>query len=237
MSVDVEESVPEAEPEAETDAINEEDWSLNATSEIVPEGEAWPEPGPEWSIAFDTWTWAWEMHVYGFSLMFGLISLISMLNLMCQDRKTIRKRVISICLTSLTILLGVTRTVSLIVNPYGSSKSVPLEMSRVLWSIGFPALTSGLSTLLLVLLDSTKMTLGPPTFQQIHTLLPVIVSHFVLVISVDILVATYAQVEVLLLVCQVLYIVWAGLLSSGFYIMAYKLHRNLKAGNVSKTTQ
>ncbi|XP_070574588.1 proline-rich transmembrane protein 3-like [Ptychodera flava] len=226
-------SEPEAEPESEPESEPETQPESDGETEPEPrsEGESWPEPGPNWPTAYIEWKSAWQLHVIGFSLAFGLVAIYSLFCFIyhCRDKRTLSKRVLSLSLSFITMLLCLTRCLSLAINPYGAYGSLPDELSRILWSLGFPSLTSAISTLLLVLLDTTKMSLGPPRFQKFSTILPVIIVHFILVLGADMIVTVYTEMRVLLVLCAAIFILWGALLAIGFFTVAFKLYRNLKA--------
>ena len=158
---------------------------------------------------------------------------IFLIALMLEFREGNRS-MLSLTFNTLLFVLGVTRAVSLFSNPYGSNEKVPILLSRMMWSVGFPCLTSAMTTLLLVLLDTTRLSLGPPRFQKFSTVSFSCGCHFFLVLGSDILVSSFVELKLLLLVCQFIYVLWSGLLAVGFFRVSFLMKKNF-ASTFSKS--
>ncbi|CAH1779104.1 unnamed protein product [Owenia fusiformis] len=232
------EIISEPEPTSQPEPVQPEPgqpepWNISvAESEPEPEGEAWPEPAPEWDKAMDKWKGAWYFHVYFFTLLYIIIFFIATLSLvrllMLYKRKNVKRPLT----TSLNIMLcsfGLLRTVSLLLDPYSAYQHIQFEISHIIWTVGFPCLTTAFSIPLLALLDSTKVYIAPPKFQKLSSILVITLFHFVLVITTDTLVFMVPGTSYLLVICQVLYVVWGLSLAGGYAFVAYKISRNLKA--------
>lgn len=203
--------------------------------DLPTEPEPWPEPGPNWTTAYMYLGAAWFFHIYGFAFIMCLTGTLAFVTLVdIVGLKLLTSRGLSASLNCLLVLFGFSRGISLVLNPYGSLERISLLASRLLWSVGFPCLTSMLTTLLLVLVDTTKVSLGPPRFQQFHVVVKLSASHFIVVLGTDIILSFYLQLKVLLLVCQLIYVTWSILLTVGYYRVGYLISRNFKA---SRDTQ
>ncbi|XP_038060782.1 uncharacterized protein LOC119731653 [Patiria miniata] len=209
----------------------------NATAAPPPETGPrcrWPAPTPNWTAAFEEWQWAWHAHIYLFpTLYLGLsIYIIVWFVTGCSknattgnggfrgNRKTSR---LNATLHGLVLVSCVTRCIFLYTDPYGTRKLLPCPLGPVLWSCGWPFITASISVLLLVLLETTKMSLAPPKFQKPSTLAAVIVPSLCFVLVADFLVAYDNSTKYALLVCQAMFIIWGTLLGIGFLVVAWKM--------------
>jgi len=80
-------------------------------------------------------------------------------------------------------ILGTTRALFLFVDPYSSGENgveIPRWLSRLVYGIAFPSLTSSFCLIHLAFLDVTKIKLGSKKLQSARFVGSVIVSHFAL---------------------------------------------------------
>ena len=194
---------------------------------------SWPEPGPNWPEAKNTWGLAWEIHVYtlgGSWALAGLYYLLFFVQAIFRISSGRKKRPF-IMLSFQLLIHALCRCLVLFINPYGSNSSsqVTMVVSIVTWSFGTAGLTSAFGVLLLILLDTTKVNIAPPKFQNITVLVVLTSINFSFVLLTDIIVAIYASVELLLLVCQLIFSVWGMVITVGYFVVAYRTRRNLKA--------
>ena len=171
------------------------------------------------------------IHMYCFPSVFSCIAFYAVYLLIPQvrDQKKSSTRSLNITLNAILSLFGFSRSISLVLNQYGYRQTMSPLLLRLMWSIGFPCLTSSTSMILLVLLDTTKLSLAPPKFLKLTTILLVSGAHFVLVLLADLLVTAYLELRVLLVLCHFIYITWSLILGLGFSIVAYKMRQNLSA--------
>ncbi|XP_032231960.2 uncharacterized protein LOC5507420 isoform X1 [Nematostella vectensis] len=222
---------PESTSEPEPETITEPEGSPNGTSE--PEPELWPEPEPEWDAAKQEWRAAWPAHVIGFAVIFGVLAVVSLGELVRVHVSSQRKPALKISLLVMISVFCFMRTIALSVNAYNSSDSVNHTFIRIIFSLGHPCIISAISLLLLVLIDTTKMNVAPPTFQRVHVIVAVVVVHVVLVFVTDFVVGYYAKSKVLILLCQIYYIITGLSLSIGYARVGWKIHHN-SAANISQ---
>ena len=64
------------------------------------------------------------------------------------------------------------RMIYLFVDPYNKDQVLPFIFSRILFSGGFPGFSASFMLLLLILLDSTKLSLGPPRLVKLIIIYP-----------------------------------------------------------------
>lgn len=226
------EGEPEGEPESEPEGSTGEP---PAATEPTSEPEiSWPEPEPDWPEAFTQWKDAWPIHTYGFATVFTIIALIPPLEMF---RMHVDKAKISALKSSLLITIFIfssTRAVALFVDPYGSTKRFYLVVTQLLFALGHPCIISALSLLLLVLIDTTKMNIAPPKFQRVKFIIPVLISHIALVVVTDLVVVYFLEAKILLLMCQIYFLVLGLLLAVGYVRVGWKIRTNIRANINSK---
>nr|KAG5702226.1 hypothetical protein BaRGS_030581 [Batillaria attramentaria] len=203
------------------------------------------EPGPDWPVAKMVWGEAWELHLYFFGGLFGLLglyTLVSVLRLWSIHRLLSRRYFVSLNL--LMLLLCSTRAVYLLLDGYNSNRTFHPSLDYFLYSISFPCLSSAFSIQLYALLQATKMQFLPPTIQKMSMLIVVTVFHFAISIATDVVVGMYAGMRIMLFVCQLFFILWGLFLFFGYayifrrlYLHAVKRQKNViqKTGSYSMT--
>nr|KAG5690608.1 hypothetical protein BaRGS_022612 [Batillaria attramentaria] len=220
-----------AEPESHAEAEAE---AAGAEPEPQSEPEAWPEAGPDWPSAKTLWQSAWPFHVYFFSFAFIVISLVALYTVVTalwhKHRRSSAMGRTAIALNVMVFSFAITRAVFLLADPYFSEEVVPFIAARLVWSFGIPGFTASFSIMLLILLDTTKMSLGPPRFQRLGTVVVIWVLHMLIVLITDLLVFyVEADVRPLLVMCQMLFVVYGALLALGYVYVGVKMKGNLKA--------
>lgn len=216
-------SEPEVTPESEA----EPETNQNSTSE--PESFLWAEPEPDWNTAVNVWKTAWPAHVYGLASIFVVLGIISLIELVRIHVKSKRKTALKVSLLIMMTFFCVTRAVTLFADPYGSKGMINPILSRILFAIGHPCIISAMSLLLLVLIDTTKMNIAPPTFQRVQFIIAVVFFHIVLVLITDIIVAFYVETKVLILICQIYYLLLGFVLTIGYARVGIKIATNSSA--------
>ena len=219
------ESKPEGNPEGSPESSTSE-TSATSQPEAYPE-QSWPEPEPEWSVAFIEWKDAWPLHTYGFAVVFTVIALMPPFEMLRMYLDKTRLSALKATILSIIFIFGSTRAFLLFVDPYGSRKSLPNILNQLLFSIGHPCIISALSLLLMVLIDTTKMNVAPPKFQRVKFIIPIVISHVALVIVTDFVVAFFLEAKVLLLLCQIYFLLLGSLLSVGYICVSWKIRKNI----------
>lgn len=221
-----------AEPEAEADG--EVEPESEAESEIT--GSGYTEPEPNWSLAFDEWGPAWHLHVYIIATAFIVIAIptgISM-TVYIRDRSMLKQGTLTFTLQCLLLYFTLLRALVMFINPYQTADDINDTVFHMMWSFALPGLTASFSVLLLVFLDTTKMTLGPPLFQKLSVLLVFTVCHFVIVVLSDVICVLFKSAcKPMLMFCQSLFILYGALLAVGYFYTAISLHRKCVTGVIS----
>jgi hypothetical protein len=73
----------------------------------------------------------------------------------------------TVALMLMVLSFSLSRCLFLLLDPYFSRADVPFVLARLLFSLGVPGLTASFSILLLILLDTTRLSLGPPRFRKV----------------------------------------------------------------------
>ncbi|XP_071790172.1 uncharacterized protein [Asterias amurensis] len=194
----------------------------------------WPAPTPDWPVAFAEWQWGWYVHIYTFPTLYLFLTIYIIVWFVSGclngesrseggyrgNKKTPR---LNATLHGLVLVSCSSRCTFLYIDPYGTRKLLPCPLGPVLWSMGWPFITASISVLLLVLLETTKMSLAPPKFQRPSILACIVVPSLCFVLVTDFLVAYDNSTKYALLVCQVMFIIWGALLGSGFLFVAWKM--------------
>ena len=194
------------------------------------------EPVPDWKEARELWGIAWELHWIGFGLAFCVLAITSSIALVqANKRRGFGRKPFVVAINSLLLILGVTRALYLLIDPYESKQNgikIPRWIAQSLFNIAFPCLTSSFGLIFLVFLRVAKLRLVPKRLNARY-LVAVILFHFALVLITDIAAAIdYANVIILLIICQIFFIVWGLLLSATFIYSGLKVI--YRAKNVEK---
>lgn len=186
-----------------------------------------PEPGPSWPEAFKVWKWSWPVHVYAFISCYLIVAMVTFAYLVheCVLRRSTSNR-LKVGLFTNLFLFSLTRGVLFLVDPYNSQGVALTTPYFITWSIGFPFILSAFSLLLLAMVDTTRIDLTPPRFQNIFTLSLLSVCHLLIVFITDLISMSFKQAKVLLLLCQIYLSVFGLILSLGFLYVARKLTQN-----------
>jgi len=228
--------------EAESELYSEPEGEIlvpEPESENMPEPEgefmeavSESEPEPYWPEAVKTLGVFMELHVYIFASLFLVVSIITILSMKfyLRDRRRLRQGILTFTLQCLLVVFTLLRALPLFINPY-QTVHAPSPATRFTWTAALPALTAAFSVLLLVFLDTTKMTLGPPIFQRLPVLLGITAVHFAIVMLSE--VVCYfrpAACRPMLLFCQCLFIVYGLLLGGGYLYTAVVMQQKCQAG-------
>ncbi|XP_078365719.1 proline-rich transmembrane protein 4-like [Oculina patagonica] len=210
--------------------------STNISLHAEPTGVAHAEPGPDWIVAKQLWGLAWELHWAGFGVLFGMLAIHSFLALShVKKQQGFGRRPLVVAVNSLLLTLGGTRGLFMFLDPYGSGDNgfhSPHWLTKLLFGITFPCLTSSFCLIHLAFLEVAKVQFGPRKLQSVPFLGGVITSHFVIVIIAETTTAINAKLTPLLIVCQSFFILWGFLLSISFIYSGLKVI--LSSENVQK---
>lgn len=176
------------------------------------------------------------MHIYLFGVAFGVVALYSLLSVMrLWKRKHLLSQPYFISLNIMVFVMGSIRSVYLLVDAYNVNETFPTIVAYILYTLFLPAVTSAFSLLFISLLAATKMKFVSPSIQKVKVIILVIVMHFGLAITADVLTAVKLDARVVLFVCQIFYIIWGLFLFVGFMYIFGQLYKAAKDRQVLMT--
>lgn len=195
------------------------------------------EPVPDWKEARELWGIAWEFHWIGFGLAFSALAITSSIALVrANKKKRFGRKAYVIAINSLLLILGVTRALYLLIDPYESKQNgikMPKWFAQFLFNVAFPCLTSSFGLIFLVFLRVAKLQLVPERLKNARYLVGIILFHFAIVLVADIAAAIdYSNVHIFFIICQLFFIIWGLLLSATFIYSGLKVI--YRAKNVEK---
>ena len=192
----------------------------------------WPEPVPHWPEAKKVWKWGWPFHVHFFTALYCLVIIRGLHVLITQGKGYLQSRNHRFLMNLLLLVFGMLRTVFLIWDPYGSDPNhtkTELVVCIITFGIGTACITSAFSVLLLIVLESTRISLALSRFQNRSFLLGVFTINILYIIISDLIVAHFHEAKVMILICQITFALWGILVALGYSLSAVRLWRNLKA--------
>ena len=192
----------------------------------------WPEPAPNWSEAKKMWKWGWEFHVFGFATLYSLVALYTIFNICSQGNFYLRKQKLhTLFLNCLLLFFSFTRAALLFGDPYGSrGTSVEILLCCVIFQgLATSCVTSAFSVMLLILLETTKVSLAPPRFQKFSFLLGIWAINVTYLLISDLTVAWHNSAKVMVFVCQVMFATWGLIVSIGYMVTTVKIRKNLRS--------
>ncbi len=195
-----------------------------ALSETPPDvsAPAVPEPIPDWDSARREWRWGWYVHIYGLGTVYFLLALYAGLS-MLEFRRRLRIQQYILAINWILLILGLSRALFLFIDAYESTGKLPVPVTRVLYGIAFPCLTSSYSLIQLVFMRITKVNMGSSKLQNYRVLAAIITTHFTIVIVIDVTVAYRNNLKWLLMLCQSFFITWGLILCFGFVYGGFKM--------------
>ena len=200
-----------------------------------PTSLTWAEPAPNWYKVLRSWRELWHCYRNVFGSLYLLVVVYSTIVLWFSRRSFQRKK---FCLPSLNIMLvvmGSTRSTCLFLNPYSAlmkSSEALVVISIILTGVGGACVTSAISILLLIFLDSTKTTLGPSKLTRLPVFLSITALNIVYVVVADLVVWSNPEARLMVLICQVTFSIWGFLITIGYLVAGARMRRNLNASHL-----
>ncbi|XP_068730669.1 uncharacterized protein [Montipora capricornis] len=226
-----------AEPEEKTENKTASKYRLNTESDrnwslmwYPTEGtpENWPEPGPRWNDAYNTWKWAWELHIYLYATVFLAIGLYAGYYIIANIYDGTEGKYLGLSLNIMVTIFGFTRAFVMYFDPYHQGHIIDNTTAmRVIWSLSGPCLTAADCLMILALIETANISIAPPKLQKASVNAAIISFHFALVIITDFVVGAHAKAKVMLLFCQVFFVIWGSILGTGNFAIGYKLDKLL----------
>ena len=192
-----------------------------------------PEPIPVWKKAEGqvVWKWALPVHSYIFGITFFAVAVFGFYHLVKLCQTEMRKsRNYFICITVLICLFGLTRAIVLLADPYSTGRPLHLAppFGLLLFSFGYPCLTSGFFLMNWSLVEVTKLQLLPSFIHKRKVLATVLIVHFLVVITFDTIFVFIPSTYILVFICRSLFVLWGILLFGGFIMAAIRFQRHVK---------
>ena len=208
-----------------------EQLSSNQTSDLSP--RSWVEPSPNWLESIKEWNWLWQAHVYGFGTIFALIAFVAILCLVV-GRKAIftRHRVHLAVMNATLVITGFFRFLILYWDPYASSNDTSdtqLLACIISWGISTACITSSFSIMLLIFLETTKTSLGPPRLKNLPCLVSVTLANIFYLSVSDLVVWFHPEAKVMIFICHFTFATWGLAISIGYLVAGVRMWRNLKS--------
>ena len=195
--------------------------------------KVWPEPFPEWTLAFEEWGWMWFAHVYGFGSLFALMTLYASFSLYRFRKAIFARQKVHLRVMSYELMAaGFGRPLALFWDPYTSSESSSSVQNLVLltsWGIATACMTSAFSIMLLIFLETTNTKLGPPKLRNLPFLISVTLSNIAFLTMSDLVVWFYPEAKAMIFICHVAFAIWGLAISAGYFTAGFKMWRNLRS--------
>ncbi|XP_022243133.1 uncharacterized protein LOC111086054 [Limulus polyphemus] len=168
---------------------------------------------PDWLQLQKTLEWVWQVHTFGLACLFlfmACVSFFTFLSLQAQLSARPNLSTLSVCLC----ISGVTQSLGLFIDPYGSKEMMPNVLTAILGDLTFPCLLSSLSFLQIDFQHIIQINVDPSSVTNETLLSVIITSHFFLVLAADILWTLKSSYQVIWLVTQLIFTAWGIYLSS-----------------------
>lgn len=202
-----------------------DDASMRGHYEIPVAGE----PVPDWKVAKDLWGIAWEIHWISLGVMFAVLAVSSIISLLRSSKKKLGRKPYSISINILLLLLGITRAVYLLVDPYGSRQMLPRWFAGLIFNLSFPCLTSAFCLIFYVFLGVAKFQLVSKRLQNAGVITALILLHFIVVLAAVVCVIFVPEIAVeVYIICHLFFMVWGLILSASFIYCGLKVIRKVK---------
>ena len=201
----------------------------------TPTSLTWAEPAPNWYKVLRSWRELWHCYSNIFGALHLLVVAYSAIVLWLSRRSFQRKK---FCLPSLNIMLvvmGSTRSICLFLNPYSAlmkSSEALVVICTILTGVGGACVTSAISILLLIFLDSTKTSLGPSKLTRLPVFLGITALNIVYLVVADFVVWFNREARLVVLVCHVTFSIWGLFITTGYLVAGARMRRNLKASHL-----
>ncbi len=134
------------------------------------------------------------------------------------------------------IVLGVSRTLFLLLDPWGQAgyctHIVCIVLSRLFGSMAFPSLTASYTLVFITLWISVRIHLGRSWLQNLKILIPLCCVHYIVALIIEIIVLLpfrNTMVVLFLLVgCEVIFSLWGFIVCFMFLIAGYRLLKTVE---------
>ena len=174
--------------------------------------------------------WAWKFHTYFFAALYIVFAVNCLIAFVRQSSRSVNKSVYRRFTTTQLFVAAVVKAAVLLWCPF-----LEREISRaryvtalVLFSFSKAFNLSAYSILLLVLLESTKVSIASPRLQNIWVLLG-FTAVFTVTLATFNLLVLFADKELWRFISDLVLSTWGGLICFGYAVAGYRIWRNLRS--------
>lgn len=175
--------------------------------------------------------WASDLYSYLFATLFGAFGVICAVAFIRQWMQTSPSRNMYGRFTTVQLFLAATlKVIGHLCTPT-SLDDVTTEIflaSLLIESFSKALLLSAFSILLLILLETTKISLAAPRLQNIWMLLGITTVFLVVLLTLNLLVL-YGSREIWFLIANLVVFIWGLVTCIGYTVAGYRVWRNLKS--------
>ena len=175
--------------------------------------------------------WTWELYSYTFATLFGVLALSCFVAFVRQCTQPSLSRNIYGRFTTVQLFLAATlQVVSKLWNPIllQDASMATFIASLILKSFTMALILSAFSILLLLMLETTKTSLGAPRLQNIWVLLGITAAFTAIMLTFNLL-GLYGNREIWFFVSHLALFIWGILICVGYSVAGYRMWRNLKS--------
>ena len=193
----------------------------------------WAEPSPNWLEAIEEWDWLWLAHVYGFGGIFVLVASYAIRRFIASRKTVLTQHRVHRAVMNIALLVaGFLRSLILFWDPYASSSDttdLQLLICIISWGISSACITSSFSIMLLILLETTKTSLGPARLKNLPCLLSIALVNISYLLLSDLVVWFHPEAKVMIFICHVTFAAWGLAVSVGYLVAGIRMWCNLKS--------
>ena len=192
---------------------------------------SWAEPSPNWLEASKEWNWLWKVHVYGFGAIFVLIAFFAVIYHAVSRKTTFRRDGVHLAVMNTALFItGFLRALILFWDPYAPSNDTTDLIEIILaciisWGISTACITSSFSIMLLIFLETTKISLGPVRLKNLPCLVSITLANIFYLMLSDLVVWFHSEVKVMIFICHITFAALGLAVSIG----GIRMWRNLKS--------
>ena len=174
--------------------------------------------------------WAWKLYVYTFAMLYVIFALNCLVVFVRQKMRSSTKSIYWRFTTAQLFIAAVLKAAVLLWSPF-----LLHEISRarygtalMLYTFSLAFNLSAYSILLLILLETTKITLASPRLQNIWVLLAITAAFTVIMATFNLLVLV-ADRELWRFISDLILYVWGTLICVGYAVAGFRIWRNLRS--------
>ena len=175
--------------------------------------------------------WAWDFHAYTFATVFGIFALSCFAIIVRQCKHPSNSRNVHGRFTTVQLFVAASiKVVSLLWSPLLLNEAFEKTFSTALLidCCSLALILSAFSILLLILLETTKISLAPPRLQNIWVLLAITVVLTSVMLTFNILVF-YADRKFWYFLSYLTLSAWGTLICIGYVVAGRRMWRNLQS--------